>query len=318
MQSLLDKVYIVSNNFRVIDLKYSIENVMDDNVEYLFRNSKYLIYYSSSGYMVCNGITIRKIVPLIGKGWHYHGFFGNQIVEFFRFQNKEYEAHLYNIETGELTVKTVSEIPPFIKKSPNERKILVSNNGCYAIINQKCCLNDLLDNTIVIQYSRYIGHGLCWRNNHQLAYFDRYYQRNLLISRIVFYDLDFKIKAIVDLFEHKMTTDNFVFCNDIYIWNKNVVLIIDVQNKLTKINNTIGVMTYNMYHNAFVTNKLKLYQIRNNVFVKYVIKYNFWQDIPLMPFAIYDLFEVLLELELFPNEIINEIYRLYCKQKIEI
>jgi len=155
----------------------------------------------------------------------------------------------------------------------------------------------------IIKFNQY---GYCYWLNGQLV---AILQGDLnYVCAFNFYNLELKLVHTVDNFKHKFTLNNLsVSGNKIYAWNeRHIMIYID---HVVWIKNRIGITIYNQYHDIFLNNKGHMFQIINYVIVPFCFQYDIWRDVD-PPVMIINCIDVLIELELFPAEICNIVYKL--------
>jgi len=140
-------------------------------------------------------------------------------------------------------------------------------------------------------------------------------KQNYFVQKISIDVFNFDLNLLYSvLFEednlHKLveSTCGIGFVADlIYIWNKKYVFVIS-QSVDVCIDNSYGIEVYNSRYNVFVNNKFQLFRIVNGKLVRYVHQYDLWNDSEYIPDVLVIVLDVLVDLELFPNEICNIIY----------
>jgi len=102
-----------------------------------------------------------------------------------------------------------------------------------------------------------------------------------------------------------------IYKDIIYVWNEFKIAIV-TGTIVNEINNNYNLRTYNDRYHVFVNNKYKLFKIEDNKIIKYIHKYDWWNDLD-KPQNIENIILTIIELTLFPADIINLVYQQYVK-----
>jgi len=196
--------------------------------------------------------------------------------------------------------------------SPNQNKILI----IYLSHNLEVIDNNTnISTNITMKINNGVKvncNAIYWKNNHELIAL----QYNEILICIGVYDLNLSIIKSIDVGSYnlkwkgiKNSIGKISFVeDDIYLWDDSKILIIDKLYNITSITNNYQVEIYNKYHNMFFNNKLETYQIKNGSLVIHSISNDYWND-TFIPEYINNIIQILIEFELFPNEIINIVYQ---------
>jgi len=102
--------------------------------------------------------------------------------------------------------------------------------------------------------------------------------------------------------------DYEIYLDDMmYVITKDVVIIVDSFFGVTEVRNEYDVFGYSTTYRVFVNEYHQLFRIVNGKFRRWIMRYDFWRDEGI-PQVIHDVIETLIELDMFPSELIDEIY----------
>jgi len=109
------------------------------------------------------------------------------------------------------------------------------------------------------------------------------------ISVLRIYDLNYKIKHHINITRYHIPSyrPKLVVCdNIIYLWNNDIILIVNEGN-INVIRNIFCVQVYSVFYGVFINMDMKLFRICNNKLVSCRLNYDFWRDSdqPAFPFG---------------------------------
>jgi len=183
-----------------------------------------------------------------------------------------------------------------IKFSPNG-KILCRSGGNY-VFNS---VDDMLNSNNRIDLGSYFG-ILIWINDNQIVGYTHYQ-----FVRFVIED-DIVKKSYVVPFNLGEWTPCAMRDGTIIGMNDKKIVKIDIINNIKIINNDIDIIMYNYEYDVFISDKMLLYKMIGDCFVKFMFEYDFWRDGD-KPQHMQDIIDVFIELDLFPIEIYNVVYQ---------
>jgi len=110
----------------------------------------------------------------------------------------------------------------------------------------------------------------------------------------------------------------YIIDDNLYFCHKLGVTIISSNYDVTQIKSNNRIIGYSNLYKVFIDKNNELFRIQDNRFVRYKLKYDYWRDVGI-PYDICEIIQIMIGFELFPLDVINEIYCQIVKlQKIEI
>jgi len=106
-----------------------------------------------------------------------------------------------------------------------------------------------------------------------------------------------------------MTKNTIIVRNVVYMWNDDVILIFD-NGHITIIKNHFKVQIYSNYYDVFIDCKFRKFRICDGKLTPYKFNYDYWRDFD-KPEIIQFMIDMLIDLDLFPLEIYNELYHAF-------
>jgi len=184
---------------------------------------------------------------------------------------------------------------PFLHNYEGQIRMYNSLTECFAFLNEPIMVD--------CNYSIISG-------KYHVAYV--YLNISFLVS-IRILDLNMCFIRSIELVKHHIPTNVIVVCNDIiYLWNTQHIWIIE-GNNVAKIDNEYQIEIYNFQFDVFINSRLQLFRIVGGKLVRYQHYYDFWNDLD-KPDWVVNVMDVLMTLELFPNEICNIVYSEVAKK----
>jgi len=107
---------------------------------------------------------------------------------------------------------------------------------------------------------------------------------------------------------HASNYEIYVHNDMMYIITNDVVIIVDSFFAVTEVQNDCDVFGYSTTYHVFVNDCHELFRIIDGKLKKWFMRYDFWRDVDVPLIICYEV-EILIDLELLPSELINEIYR---------
>jgi len=316
MYSLGNKVYIMSRNMvHEIDIRYYICNTYHCNIRHWLYNYEHLAILTCTNRIILfDGINVNNIVakPIFNLiNWNFFTVFGDKVVIYDADQ-----LHIYR-HTGEFIETRKNSSKCCFVFSPDRKKVF-TYTGDNIVIFKEVTDFSFLNN---VPYGKDLFYSaLYWKDDNHLMLLDNFCMCVVVLSIL---DLNLVVIKRFELFGHniKKTESNNYFGNiwsnekKIYLWDNETLLIIDEFYDIKRFDNIHGTMAYNSHHDVFIDQQLKMYRLTHNGLVRYHIEYDYWTE-TCIPEKIETIIETLIELELFPNDLVNDIYQHIVKIEI--
>jgi len=197
-------------------------------------------------------------------------------------------------------------------ESPNKKMVLIRKDSIYHIrCNKEAKICYVCDNYLTLTFGKSKFYYLLWKNNNEIVEFQSSYGH----TKITTFDLNFKSKNVIIVAIHFIREQIFIDNDIIYLWNKEKIAVVD--HSVRYIKNTKHVEIYNSYYAIFINDNLEQFKISGDRLIAYQHQYDFWYDDD-KPKDIHYIMNLLMSLELFPNEIYNVIYQEQIKLKNKI
>jgi len=136
------------------------------------------------------------------------------------------------------------------------------------------------------------------------------------ICKLVIHNLDNIRDVIYDInnYDLEMNSLHIDFHGErVYLFDKLRILVIDNSN-VVFIRKNYYMWAYVPYYDAFLDVELNLFRVQEGKLIKYDIEYDLWNDDDLPPKISY-IMDAMMDLELFPPEVYNAIYKCLCMKR---
>jgi len=143
---------------------------------------------------------------------------------------------------------------------------------------------------------------LNWLNDNKII--------NMYENEIKYFNLNnmqYEIEKIPLSGTYHFRVNSYVSKNRVIHIDLNEILIIEGMNVKT-INNNFGINFYSISYDIFMDNKMIIYKLIDNDFIRFRFEYDIWRDDD-KPEYIQYVIDVLMDCDLFPNEILNIVYQ---------
>jgi len=308
MYSLGNKIYFVTRNtIRELDIKFGGQQIyVYDIIHYMF-NYKHLAVLTRLNIIVLfDGTNKReiKIHPISSIiEWNFYSVVNNMLIirhSYGVYKIYDFDGNL--IETRENNYDS-------IYFSPNCQKMLAVINCQHVVVP-----NFLNSSTRTVTNTHNLGQcPIYWRNEDELL---KLYRYGPFLVKLEIIDSNANIIKIIDVskfcfvwkYSQNCIGNIKIIDKTIYLWDDCKILVIDPFYNINCIDNMYQVCTYNTYHNAFIDNGMRLYKLSGNQLVRYNLVYDYWWDVEI-PNYVNEIIQTLIELELFPHDIINVVYQ---------
>jgi len=217
------------------------------------------------------------------------------------YNNNNHNVVIRNLTTGTIKSNT-NQIDSFV----------LSHNGKYVLLHKynKSCIISIssffkMDFENLKWSSDAFGpYKILWGTNKSLTPY---------VNNIKIINLESGAEKEIIVGNRKISFDN----DFLYLITNNLVIVVDSLFDVIEIQNEYDIIGFSITHHVFVNKSYHLFRIVNGKFTKYVMQYDFWSDNNI-PKTVHDKVEILVDLELFPSELINEIYRqlILCNNEI--
>jgi len=185
--------------------------------------------------------------------------------------------------------------------SPGKNHVLISFHGSYIIPFDKFIKLEL-DSHMSTKYYCDLGF---WKNDNIVVLLNSMF--NDFSDKITFIDRNMKVIKEIKYFAIFLTDPIYLVNESIYFCGAYNIWIIDSDYNLTRIESPSMIIGYSNLHEAFVGKDHKLLRIKDNGLIPCKVNYDYWHDFGISD-DIYKIIQIIMELELLPLDVVNEIY----------
>jgi len=287
-----DKIYCIKDRIIIqYDVKYQNKCVFQLNEDYYWsKNSNQIFVYYHSKIIVIGQKSVS--IEMNGRN-RIRFFFGYAIDDNLLAYVYRQKAFIENFSTG--TIKSsITPIDSFTLSQNGKHVLIYNYNYGSCIVPIRSFLKMNIGNLKWVT-DNFGLHKILWEANKSVTY----YEGVIKIINIETYD-----KTEISVNNYQIYVD----ADLLYIIAKDMVIVVDSFFGITKFRNEYGLIGYSTTYHIFVNKRFELFRIDNGVLKKYIMVYDFWRDVGIPLIVCYEV-EILIDLELFPSELINEIYR---------
>jgi len=131
-----------------------------------------------------------------------------------------------------------------------------------------------------------------------------------ITTKIIIRDMSFNCKYNINVDYIDFNTMKINVFDDVaFVWNENVIVVIDGLN-VWSLPNDRKLISFNEEYGIFIDNRRQFYKYCDKKLIRYELEYDYWRDVD-KPTLIVDIMEVLMLCNVFTYDVINEIYKVW-------
>jgi len=316
MQTKGTKIYRQNQNqIEEIDIKYRTKRILLTASRYrvyLYDDCIYAMHDTQKDLYILDGNNFRQILINDCINQYIISKINNNLI--WREGLCPCKTIIYDLKNDTYKSKKLLRYNQIIQ-TPNKKLVLIrlgsmdelQRNGFIKICSTD---SDFFDEPY--NKTREYGYVL-WKNNYEFVEFSYTYK---YICSVTVFDLNFKPKRAINIAKYKIYhyEPSITISNEIiHILSYFSILIIDTDNNMIKsILNNHRIILFNSHYDVFINDILEQFKIQGSELVPYKHKYDIWNDLD-KPRKVENIIDVLICLDIYPDDIINVIYRMLCR-----